>query len=142
MADQLDQLAVAKFSSKSLARCDVVVERTERYLGLFVEIVEQGDVAAQDFLVAVEFDADAVDLRGNVPELLGKAPQPRFRGREQAADEATSLERCGIESARLAQDVGQELARCPELPILRLGEDAVGELDNRTLGALAERDNA
>jgi hypothetical protein len=70
-----------------------------------MEFVQQGDVAAQSFLVAVEFDADAVDLRSDVAELLAEPPQPRLDRGEQAGEEAAVLERGRIEPARLGKNV-------------------------------------
>jgi hypothetical protein len=42
------------------------IQAGKRSLGLLVEFVKEGDVAAQDFLVAIELQADAVDLVGYV----------------------------------------------------------------------------
>jgi hypothetical protein len=93
-------------------------------------------------LVAVEFDADAVDLEGNVAELFGEAPQTRLQGGKQPREKVAVLEGGGIEPTRLGKDIRQQFAGSPEFPILRLGENAVGELDHRTLRAVAERDDA
>jgi hypothetical protein len=57
---------------KILAGRDMRVEIAKRRFGLLVEFVQDGDVAAERFFVAVEFDANAVDLRGDVAELFGK----------------------------------------------------------------------
>ena len=118
------------------------IEVAERRLGLLVQFIQNRDVAPQRLLVAVEFDADAVDLRGHVAELFGEPPQAQFHRREQASEEAAVLERGGIETARLGQDVRQQFACGPELPVLGLGEDPVGELDDRTLRAIAEGHDA
>src|ERR1700730_7940862 len=103
-----------------------------------MEFIEKGDVAPQGLLVAVELDANAVDLRSHVAELFGKPPQARLHGGKQASEKAAVLERGGIEPARLAKDVRQEFAGGPDLSILRLGENPVGEFDHRTLRAVAE----
>jgi hypothetical protein len=107
-----------------------------------MEFIKQGDVAPQGLLVAVEFDANAVDLQSNVAELFGKSPQSRLHGGKQASEKVVVLERGGIEPARLGKDIRQEFAGAPDLPILRLGENPVGEFDHRTLRAVAERYDA
>ena len=109
------------------------IEIAERGLGLLVQFVENRDVAPQRLLVAVEFDADAVDLRGDVAELLGEPPQPRFHGGEHARQKIAVLERGGVETARLGQDVREQFAGRSQLTVLGLGKDAVSELDDRTL---------
>src|SRR5229473_5530140 len=103
-----------------------------------MKFIQKSDVAPQGFLVAVELDADAVDLRSNVAELFGKPPQSGLHGGKQASEKAAVLERGGIEPARLAKDVRQEFAGGPDLSILRLGQNPVGEFDHRTLRAIAE----
>ena len=67
------------------------VELADRVLGLLVQFVEHGDVAPQRFLVAVEFEADPVDLRGDVAELFGEPPQPRFHDENRRVEEAAVL---------------------------------------------------
>ena len=118
------------------------IEIAERRFGLLMQLVQDRDVAPQRLLVAVELDADAVDLRGDVAELLGEPPQPRFHGGEQAGEKAAILERGRIEPARLGKNVRQQFAGGPELPVLGLGQDPVGELDHRALRAVTKGDDA
>jgi hypothetical protein len=118
------------------------IQIAERRFGLLMQLVQDRDVAPQRLLVAVELDADAVDLRGDVAELLGEPPQPRSIGGEQAGEKAAILERGRIAPARLGKNVRQQFAGGPELPVLGLGQDPVGELDHRTLRAIAEGHDA
>ena len=80
-----------------------------------MQVVEHGDVAPQRVLVAVEFEADAVDLPGHVLELFLEAFEPRLERAEQAAQEPLVLERGRIEVLGLEDDVGQELAGVAEI---------------------------
>src|SRR5262249_40550032 len=102
---QFGEPAGAEFFGEFLARRDIGVEPGYRQFGLLMEIVEQGKVASQRLLVAVELDGDAVDLRGHVVELFGEAAQAR-RGRgEQTADKIPIPEARRIKAARLAENV-------------------------------------
>jgi len=83
--------AGVKFFGEFFARRDVSVQPGNRRFGLVVQIVEQCQVAAQRFLVAVELDGDPVDLRGDVVELFGEAAQTRLGGGEEMAYKNWSL---------------------------------------------------
>ena len=63
------------------------VELGDRRFGLFVELVKQRDVTVQRLLVAIERDGNAVDLRGDVVELLFKAAEASLNGGEQTSYE-------------------------------------------------------
>ncbi len=88
---QLGQFVGAEVFDELLAGLHIGVELDDRFLGLLVQIVEHGDVAPQRILVAVELQADTVDLPGNVLVFFLEAFKPRLEGAEQAAQEAPGL---------------------------------------------------
>jgi hypothetical protein len=96
-----------------------------------VQIVEQRNVAPQRLLVAIELDANAVDLRGHVVTLVGKAPHPRFDRGEPPRQQAAVLQGGWVEPTRPFENIRQQLAGRADVAVLRLGQDTVGEFDHR-----------
>jgi hypothetical protein len=83
------------------------VELGDRRFGLFVQVVEQRNVPAQRLLVTIELDGDAVDLRGDIVELLGEPAQTPLGRGEQTTDETGVPQACRVEATRLAENIGK-----------------------------------
>jgi hypothetical protein len=88
-----------------------------------VQIVEQRNVAPQRLLVAIELDANAVDLRGHVVTLVGKAPHPRFDRGEPPRQQAAVLQGGWVEPTRPFENIRQQLAGRADVAVLRLGQE-------------------
>ena len=105
---------------------------------LLVQVVEQGDVAAEQVLVLVELDDDRLDLRRHVLEAADEALQAPLGARDEALDDAGVLQVARVEPARLVDDVEQKLSGPAHLLVAGLREHAVGERGHVTLRLVAE----
>ena len=90
--------------------------------GLLVQVVEHRDIAAERILVAVELEADTVDLRDS-PRTALEAFDPRLQRAEQTAEEPLLLERGRIEVLGLEEDVGEQFAGLADILVAHLSED-------------------